>query len=46
MIINSVKTIYNNYDATYLSIASLLQGKYPVIETDKDIETRKFFSTV
>ena len=35
---------YNNYDATYLSIASLLQGKYPVIETDKRYRNRdKFF---
>ena len=40
---NYEKNFYNNYDATYLSLASLLQGDYPVIETDKKYKNRDQF---
>ncbi len=40
---NYNKNFYNNYDATYLSIASLLQGAYPTIETDKRYRNRDQF---
>jgi len=39
--INYKENFLANYDSTYLSLSSLLQGSYPVIENSKRYRTRK-----
>lgn len=41
--LNYKDNFFSNYDTTYLSIASLLKGSYPAIETTKDYKTRDNF---